>query len=724
MERVVLPAAAYRMSLTAGGAWENILVRTVSDLMTVYLAQGMDRGLAMDRIAERTQLDRQLVAVILKRRENRRDVETGKVRAPVTQTFCYLLYDLLAQQPYPELIPAEDFEAGCWLESAAPGTVDLLGEEDAVLRYQLSMGEKRQRAWILRPAGNAPLLAPREPPVTREMKRAWCRDQNSRLTYQGIVEPVGLICTCYLAAKDLSTVHVMNPLGKGTMDQLYARIRDTLRQEGDRNEELARRIQALEEARKEALEAAENYSSAHGARKQELARQYPGIEGFQGVWEKMAVMEARYGDYITARKNSQGEEADAAARDFVLGFYEALEELFALSLNRNYPRDKGQLLEAMVKLLDKRDNTPCYLDIAERAGFSRDEAHCARFFEGRNGGLKEKKLESILKNARHGTNFEKALPEMTAAHIFQAAAEPAHPFRRTARECPELLSLARADEKERRDVIKHGLDQRAIGAREGVEIPDRREIEVMRHAAETMLDILLVPRARREEQQRQAEDGENRRAARIRARESLEAYPALRDLTEVKKEAGKTAFAFFYQDPGYMSECSNLLSALYDVLLNEYSTQEQRQRASELFTGDREADHGAMQALFGKYGCGYESGNRPRTASIRQFIYNAKDLSVMCKLYLSFALLDREKPEFLKRLLEKAPGFPALTDRVCVERGHNTATVFSGSPDGYEGFHRELMGACDGFCQVLRDGGRRSAAENLEERETEKKGGA
>ena len=95
---------------------------------------------------------------------------------------------------------------------------------------------------------------------------------------------------------------------------------------------------------------------------------------------------------------------------------------------------------------------------------------------------------------------------------------------------------------------------------------------------------------------------------------------------------------------------------------------------------------------------------RPNAGRIRHFSYNVKDLSVKCKLYLGFVMLDREDPALLRRLLEKSPGLPRLTDRVCVERGHNARTEFSDSPDGYASFHRELMETCSQFCKVMQAG--------------------
>ena len=204
-ERVVLPAAAYKMSLTTNQVTENIVVKTVVDLMKVYHRQGLERGQAIERIAEKTCLNRLLVKAILKRNENNTDLETGEQNEGATQAFYYLLYDLISGRTFPELIPVEVFEEGARLASVNPPVVDPLNGKEPLLRFQTGMSEKRQNAWILHPGGmeETVFAAPLEPPVSRSMERQYCQNGNGVLRYLGIVEPVGLICTCYLSDREI-----------------------------------------------------------------------------------------------------------------------------------------------------------------------------------------------------------------------------------------------------------------------------------------------------------------------------------------------------------------------------------------------------------------------------------------------------------------------------------------------------------------------------------------
>lgn len=702
-ERVILPAAAYKMSLTTMAPSENILARTVVDLVKACQAKGMDRGLAMDYASRRTLLNRQLVGAILKRYENNLDAETQEENEGVTQAFYYLIYDLLAQRPFPELIPSEEFDEGRQMESVSPPAADLTGTGDAALRFQTAISEKRQSAWLLH-TGEKALPAPVSPPVTRALERRYCQGKNSALEYLNILEPVGLICTCYVTEGDLSTIHVMNPLGDGTMNALYGRIQETLQKEPEGNEALAGRLKSLDAVRRAALEEAENYSSAHDAMKLELQIEFPGIAMYRDVQEHMTVLRTRCAVYKDALENGPDTgEADSAAKECLVAFHSAMEELLALSLNKNYPRNREQLLEEMLDNVSAgRNNADYYAGIAEKAGFQEADVERLRtFFKSQDGRMKMSVVKKIMNSARKGNQVQRSLPEIVMAHIFQAAAAEEHPFRRAAALYPELLPLVK-ETKEKRDVFKHGLDERPVEARDGIAVPSREEILKMKSLAEDMLDILLTPRASEAEQKRQAEAYSIRRAARIRAEEGLEEYPDLKALAETA--ALKAGFDFYYGDPEYMSDCTNLLDRLYDILFNEYSNQSQRQAAAEQFTGSREQDDAAMHALFQRYGCDYASEDRPNTANICQFSWNVVGLSVKCKLYLAAVLLDREDPELLRRLLEKAPRFPWLTDQACMERGHNGRTVFSNSPDGYAGYHRELMESCQGFCQVLRTG--------------------
>lgn len=591
------------------------------------------------------------------------------------------------------------------MESVNPPVVDPLNGKEPLLRFQTGMSEKRQNAWILHPGGmeETVFAAPLEPPVSRSMERQYCQNGNGVLRYLGIVEPVGLICTCYLSDRDLSTIHVMNPLGKGVMNQLYGHIREALKGEGAaQNEELARHIEDMEAGRREALETADNYTESQNVMKQNLQTQYPGIQGYKDVWEHMATLEARCAAYEEAvNRGADRQEAESIAKECSVAFYDAMEDIFAISLNKNYPRDKIELVDArMTPLTGNRNYASYYLGIAEQAGFE-DLESCRRFFGGQDGKIKNGILKSVMYGARMGKMVQRSLPELVVAHMFQAAVEEAHPFREAARRCPEILPLVKTSKKTR-DIFKHGLDERNVERREDVEVPSGGEITQMRVLTETLLEVLLVPRATEAEQKQQAAAYDNRRAASIRAKDKMEEYPALKTL--VGRAAEKACFSFYYQDPEYFSACLNLMMEMYDVLFTEYSTQGQRETAAEAFTGGREEDDAFMHQCFQRYACDYKSPDRPNTRNIRQFSYNVKDLSVKCKLYLSFVLLDRENPEFLRCLVEEAPGFPQVTDEVCRKRGHNNQAFFGESPDGYEAFQQELMGTCERFCQVLRKG--------------------
>lgn len=706
MERVVLPAMAYKMSLTTNESTKNILVRTVVDLMKVYERQGMERGAAMDRIARKTRLDPLLVRAILRRNRNNLDRETGEENEGITQSFYYLIYDALSGQPFSRMIPAEKFEEGCRME---PTEMELRKKETAKLDFQIEMGEKRQRAWILHSA--EPFFsAPLNPPVSPAIERYYCRGKNASLTYLGIAEPVGLICTCYLWKKDLSTIHVMNPVDQGNMNQLYDRIRETLQAEEESNEELSRCLETLDAERRTLLEEAESYIDAQDKMKRKVLAMYPDIGMYNRVREQIISLETSCAAYKDAAEKDP-EMADSAAKDCVTAFHSALEEIFTLSLVKNYPRSgAGQMEKLLESLQGNKNYTAYYLDIAGMAGFEHPE-RCYSFFENGNVRLRNGVIKTILKRAGNGQDFDGPLPELVAAHMFQAAVEETHPFREVAARCPEILPLTQRS-KTARDVFKHGLDKRAAGSRDDVEIPSAYRITQMRVLAETLLEVLLgIARSSASEQRHQEELSENRRAARIRAEEAIEHYPALKKL--LKKTAVNVWYRFYYRDPEYFSSCSNLLSKLYDVLFNEYSTQYQRQAAAGWFSGDRAVDDAAIHGLFQRCGCDYESNNRPNTQRIKQFSYNVKDLSVKCKLYLAVVMLDREDPDLLHRILERAPHFPRLTDQICQGRGHNEITRFEKSPDGYEALHQELMDTCERFCEVLLSGKQR----NLGERE-------
>ena len=711
MERVVLPAMAYKMSLTTNARSENILVRTAVDLMKVYERQGLERGIAMDLIAEKMKLDPLLVRAILRRNKNNLDRETGVESEGLTQKFYYLIYNALSGRVFPEMIPADDFAEGCLME---PAQVDFKYKITPKLRFQIEMKERIQSAWILHTADSF-FSAPQNPPVS-EIERRYCRrrdNSHNSLIYLGIAEPIGLICTCYLQKKDLSTIHMMNPIGEGNLDQIYDHIQEVLQKEKDVNEELSRRLEEMDARRRDLLENVENSIDARNKAERELLTVYPGIKVYPEVQKRVVSLEARCAAYAEAAGKGS-EMADEKAKECVIAIYEALEEIFARSLIRNYPHDHAQRLEELLEpLRGNEDYTEYYLGIAEMAGFERPE-RCSSFFKNEKGRrLKNGKMKGMLKRAEKGQDLEELLPEMVAAHMFQAAVKETHPFREIVVRCPDILTLTRKW-KEARDVFKHNLDERDAGGWEDAAIPPSQEITQMKVLTEMLVEVLLgVPRSTQAEQRHQEETMESQKAAKIRANEAIASYPALKFLVE--KTAIKVLRDFYYQDPAYFSACSNLLSEMYDVLFREYSTQDQRKAAAAWFSGDKDTDDAAIHGLFKKLGCDYDSDDKPATWRINQFSYNVKDLSVKCKLYLAAVMLDREDPDLLQQLLEQAPKFPQLTDQICRGRGHKNMATFEKSPDGYKALQQELMETCNRFCGVLLSAGQRgtSTAENL-----------
>lgn len=701
VERIMIPAIAYQVCLTSSSVPDNIVTRTIIDLAKYYEAKGVEFGLALDAIAERTKLERTLVKAVIKRYRNTLDVERDEENEALTQEFYYALYDPIMKRCLPELIPQEDYEKNTFF-GETEYYVDLQRGKSPFFYFTLSMSDSRSYKCHVLKYDLEDKDIPKDPKsfYSAGIKNQYLRRPKSKLEYTGLSESVGLICPCFLSKLDLSKLHIIGPTGKGPMDQLMESIQKGLESFPERNEELSVCVREMDRKRRALLD--ELVTSINA--KEEIKKQqkrvlscFPGIKQYSEVWEKTAEL---WAVIESSRKASEDTAAPVSlqeinGRDLVLAFYTLLEKIFAVSVVKNYPHDKVKQMEQLTShLKSSRDNAHYFAGIAEQIGLE-DTQKTVEFFQRKDSRVRRGKLEAILRASFTGGAFPESLPELVAAHFIQAAVFDEHPFRKVIRQCPGLLQTVRRFLPERND-MKHGNKDTVI-------LTETRDITEMCVLAEAMIDTLLVPRVSFVEQERNEADIDHRPNAWIKAEEELKKYSGLSNEQEEKlhKSAKYVCFRFHYQDPEYISECSNLLSVLLDLLLREFTVQSQRRAAAERFTGDRFTDDARMHQLFDAYSCDYPSNDKPNTAKLRSQIDDPSRMTLKCKLYLAFVVLDEEKPDFLKSLLRQVPGLPKLIDEVCVARGHNSSTDFSTLSDT---FHTELLEICDAFFNAMKGG--------------------
>ena len=704
-ELVMIPAIAYKVCLTKSNVPDNIVTRTVIDLAKYYERNGLEFGKTLDIVSERTKLDRPLVKAILKRYNNMLDAESDEENDGLIQEFYYTLYDPIMKRCFPDLIPAEVYEENSYFEETNPYFVDLNRDTER-FSFKLSMSDSRRYGVNLLNFGlnNADIPIDPKAIYSSRIINRYLRNSKNKLEYLGISETVGLICSCFISEMDLSKIHVMSPTGNGTMDYLMESIRTGIRSFPERNNELDSCIREMDKMRKSLLDRVETFIDAKDETKKQVLIGFPGISQYPDVWEHTAKLEAIYKNYIStldAGLDIASSNLNEIGRDFVVAFYTLLEKVFAISVVENYPHDKVPQMEALITPLnDHRNHAPYFAGIAERVGLD-DTEMTVDFFQSPEGKVNIKVLQRILSESFSGGKFKESLPELIVAHLIQASASEDHPFRVAIMKCPRLLKTAKRYLL-KRNAAKHG---NAIKEVNGFML-ERREINEMLVLVESMIDVLLVPRATFDELARNETDINNRQNALIKATEEIKSYPALSEEREVEvyETAKRVCYRFHYKDPEYFSECSNLLSVLLDVLLREFTVRSQLMDASNWFDGDRFSDNIRIHELFEKYDCDYESDDKPNTAKIHTLIHNPFKMTLKCKFYLSVVVLDREKPDFLKRLLLQVPNLPRLIDAVCISRGHSASTDFSESMDGYSSFHGEYLEICNAFLGVLKGG--------------------
>ena len=704
-EFIMIPAVAYQVCLTKSDVLDNVVTRTVVDLAKYYERNGLAPGEVLDTVSERTKLARPLVKAILRQYENKLDAESGEENDRTTQEFYYVLYDPIMKRCYPDLIPAQDYEKNARFEETKPQYVDLNRKTER-FSFKLSMSDSRRYSVHVLNAAVNDADIPKDPKdiYSSGIVNRYLRNAKSRLDYLGISETVGLICPCFLSRSDLSKIHVMSQKGNETMDQLMESIRASIHAFPELNSELDGCMREMDKIRKTLLDRVETFIDAKDETKKRVLINFPDLCQYPNILEDTAKLEAIYKSYVNmsdAANDMDPGSLNETGRDFIIAFYTLLEKVFAVSVVKNYPRDRISEMEKLTAPLQtQRDHVPYFVGIAEQAGLD-DTDTAAGFFRSPEGKVRIKTLNDILRASFSGGKFPDSLPELVVAHFIQAAVSEDHPFRSAIMKCPSLLQTAKRY-LPIRNAAKHG---NAIKEVNGF-VMERREINEMLVLVESMIDVLLAPRASFDEAERNEEDINNRQNARIKAEEEMKAYSALSDgrEAEVCGTAKRVCYRFYYKDPEYFSECSNLLSVLLDVLIREFTVRSQLVAASNWFDGNKLSDDGRIHALFGKYHCDYESDDKPDTAKISAWIRDPFKMTLKCKFYLAVVVLDKEKPAFLKKLLSQVPALPKLIDTVCIYRGHSKPADFSGQSDGYLSFHKECLEICNAFYEVLKGG--------------------
>lgn len=709
MEYIMIPAIAYQVCLTKSNAPDNIVIRTVVDLTKYYEHSGIEFGKTLDIVAEKTKLSRPLVKAIMKRYNSTLDKESNEENDGLTQEFYYALYDPIMKRCFPDLIPKEEYEYNTYFEETRPTYIDL-NREWRIFSFKLSMSDSRHYNCNVLNYKFENKDIPNDPKsfYNARIINRYLRDPKSKLEYLGISETVGLICPCFISTIDLSKIHVMSPAGKGTMDHLMESIKTGIEKFPDLNPELIDCVREMDEKRKSLLDKAETFIDAAGESKKRVLINFPGLNQYSEVLNKAAEVEAFHKSYIAALDSEYSADLtnlNGVRRDFVVASYSLLEKIFAISIVKNYPHEKVKQMEALAEPLKRqRNNASYFAGIAEQIGLD-DTDMTVDFFQSPEGKVKIKTLNAILSESFTGGKFPESLPELVVAHFIQAAASEKHPFRIAIMKCPGLLRTVKLFLR-KRNTAKHDNAVHELDAL----VMERRDINEMLVLAESMIDVLLTPRASFSELDRNKKDLDNRQNALIKASEEIKKYSVLSDEREptVYEAAKNVCFQFHYKGPEYFAACEKLLSVLFNLLIREFTLPSQLQLAAGWFEGKSidEVDV-KIHDLFDKYSCDYESDDKPNTSKIHALIHNPFKVTLMtlkCKLYLVFVVLHMEKPDFLRKLLQQTPSLPKIVDTVCVSRGHNKSTDFSVSPDGYQAFHTEFLEICNTFYEALKGG--------------------
>lgn len=705
IEYIMIPAIAYQVCLTKSNVPDNIVTRTVVDLTKYYERTGIEFGKTLDIVAGKTKLSRPLVKAIIKRYNNTLDVESNEENDGLTQKFYYALYDPIMKRCFPDLIPKEEYEYNTYFEEKRPAYIDLNRAYDS-FSFTLSLsGSRRYNCNVLnyKFASNDIPNDPKSFYNSRIINR-YLRDPKDKLEYVGISETIGFICTCFVSTIDLSKIHVMGLTGKGTMDHLMESVKTGIKTFPDLNSELITCVQELDKARKLSLDKVETFIDAAGESKKRVLINFPGLNQYSEVLDKAAEVETFHKSYTTALNSEYSADLtylNEVGRDFIVASYSLLEKIFAISIVKNYPHEKVKQMEELTEALKgRRNNAPYFAGIAEQIGLD-DKDMTIDFFQSPEGRVKNKTLNDILSASFSGGNFPESLPELVVAHFIQAAASENHPFRKAIMKCPDLLRTVKLF-LWKRNAAKHGNTIREVNAF----VMERRDINEILVLAESMIDVLLTPRASLSEQDRNKKDLDNRQNALIKAIEELKKYSALSDKREPKVyEASKNVcYRFHYKDPEYFAACSNLLSVIFDLLIREFTLPSQLKSAADWFEGNKIDDDVKIHELFDQYACDYMSNDKPDTSKIHYLMNSPFKLTLKCKFYLAIVALHMEKPDFLRKLLRQVPSLPKIVDTVCVSRGHNESTDFSVSSDGYQAFHTKFLEICNTFYEVLKGG--------------------
>lgn len=696
---LIVPVVAYKIKVIDNNLSSDIIEETIVKLVQLYEKQGLEHGSALNRVSEKTKLDRILVKEIWNKCKQDQDIITGETNKDQF-TVEYVFYDVYNKRFYEAMID-EDAYKKCTEEYRE------FNCNEQYMWYRKCIGEGFKKSLYLQlpdACWNIPT------PKPEEILSLWHRThRSSRYTAKIIdgkadeqktskplckiiieeAEKIALFTKIYVSKNNLNELIAANPFRNGTMSA----ISDIMSKELECKEkqefyyDLQYNCDSLrlyvEDYLNRPIEGL-NIESLSDVEKDFLNKIKE--HRWEGLYKALAEVLK-----VKLKLNSQiALSKEELRKNYFFKLYDLLEKVLGTVFRKYYVPGKKKLRKSQ-----KLDKTQAKETSSQNSDSDRFEAKeligLLKFLEFEIDEATKKELRQksneinyLLKNKDVNADNDAFVTFVGLA--LQAKADNNHPLWNITTEYADFPTLL-LKYLNLRNNAKHDNSQLVLL---------NENIEALKEMDDFLLEHLLFGESIKSDEEKAIENYNLREQSLIRQAENeLLQYPHIMQAPrELQDKARKATKALIDADGSYSSYADNLLNCFMDELLDANSTVQERKVAAFLYPMDRnKANKLALEMMQKYFGDVISFGINPN--KVRRQVSRLAYASPATKLYLLLMLLDRvQGTSGQKTLQEIATACPDLIkcfDMITKYRGHNNSANFEEDGEALAKLNKMLL---------------------------------
>lgn len=695
---LIVPAVAYKIKVIDNNLSSDIIKETIVKLVQLYEKQGLEHGSALNRVSEKTKLDRILVKAIWNKYKQDQDIITGETNKDQF-TVEYVFYDVYNKKFYEAMVDDDAYKK-CTEEYRE------FNCNEQYMRYRKSIGEGFKQSLYLQ-LPNACWNIPT--PTPEEILPLWYRTHRSSMyatkkiddkadeqktskplckIMVGEAEKIALFTKIYVSGNNLNELIAANPFRNGTMSALS----DIMSKELECKEkqqfyyDLQYNCDSLrlyvEDYLNRPIEGL-NIESLSDVEKDLLNKIKE--HRWEGLYKALAEVLK-----VKLKLNSQiASSKEELRKNYFFKLYDLLEKILGTVFRKYYVSSKklrkSQKLDKIkVKETDSPNSDSDRFEAKELIGlltfleFEIDEATKKELRQ------KSNEINYLLKNKDVNADNDAFVTFVGLA--LQAKADNNHPLWNITTEYADFPTLL-LKYLNLRNNAKHDNSQLVLL---------NENIDALKEMDDFLLEHLLLGESIKSEEEKAIENYNLREQSLIRQAENeLLKYPHIMQASlELQDKARKATKALIDADSSYSSYADNLLSCFMDELLDANSTVQERKVAAYLYPKDKNEANNLALEMMQKY-FGDVISYRINPAKIRKQVSRLAYASPAIKLYLLLMLLDRVQgtsgQKTLQEIATACPDLMKCLEMITKYRGHNNCDNFEEDGEALKKLNKMLL---------------------------------